>query len=81
MALAPASTDAMLGLDAAAIKRGGEGLTKADTDLRRMIASDPKLARAHYLLGLIHQQRSENSEAAVCYRKAFELLLEQGEGR
>jgi tetratricopeptide (TPR) repeat protein len=77
--LTPGSTDAMLGLDAAAIKRGGEGLSKAENDVRRVLAGNPKLARAHYLLGLVHQQRSEQADAAACFRRAFELLMERGE--
>jgi Flp pilus assembly protein TadD len=77
--LTPGSNDANLGLDAVAIRRGGEGLAKAETDLRRIIAANPKMPRAHYLLGLVHQQRSEHAEAAVCFRKAFELLQEHGE--
>jgi tetratricopeptide (TPR) repeat protein len=79
--LTPTSLDAMLGLDATAIKRGGEGLAKADMDVRRIISNNPKLARAHYLLGLIHQQQSEHADAAACFRRAFELLMEQGESR
>jgi len=76
--LIPGSTDAMLGLDATAIRRGGEGLAKAEADLHRIITANPKLERAHYLSGLIHQQRSEHAEAAACFRRAYELLVEHG---
>jgi tetratricopeptide (TPR) repeat protein len=77
--LTTASVDAMLGLEATIIKRGGEGVTKADEDVRRILAKNPKLPRAHYLLGLIHQQRAEYADAAACFRTAFELLMERGE--
>jgi tetratricopeptide (TPR) repeat protein len=79
--LTPGSLDAMLGLDAVLIKRGGEGLNTADTDVRRILAGNSKVARAHYLLGLIHQQRSEQSEAAQCFKTAAELLMEPGESQ
>jgi tetratricopeptide (TPR) repeat protein len=81
LGLTPESTDAMLGLDAAAIKRGGEGLAKAEADVRKIIAANPKLARAQYLLGLVCAQRSEHADAAACFRKAYELLQEHGESQ
>jgi Tfp pilus assembly protein PilF len=71
----------MLGIDAVRIKRGGEGLNQADIDLRKVLATSPKLARAHYLLGLIHQQRAEQADAAASFRTAAELLLERGESQ
>jgi Flp pilus assembly protein TadD len=73
----PKSLDARLGLAYVQVLRGGEEVGEAETMLHGILAGNPPEPRAHFLLGLIHQQRSEPDEAAASFRKAAEFLMSQ----
>lgn len=71
----PGSIDARLGLAYVGALRGGAELTEAETTLRAVLAGRPDEPRAHYLMGLVHEQREELQEAATSFKTAAELLM------
>jgi tetratricopeptide (TPR) repeat protein len=73
----PKSLDARIGLAYVQVLRGGAETGEAETMLRGVVAGNPAEARAHYLIGLIHEQRDELDEAAASFRTAAELLMSQ----
>jgi tetratricopeptide (TPR) repeat protein len=75
----PDCVDAALGLIHVRILRGGESLLMAESDLSALPKERAALPRAHYLWGLIHEQRGETKDAAASYRRAAELLLDSSE--
>ena len=75
----PNSTQARLGLAFVQATRGGAELDQAETTVRELLSKQPAQPRAHYLLGMILEQRGKPAEAAASYKKAAELLLEGGQ--
>ncbi len=82
----PDAIEAELGLVAVAVARGEERpagaagaaeLAGAEAAATQLIARRPDLAKAHYLLGVIHERRGNHAQAAAEYRKAAELLLDR----
>jgi cytochrome c-type biogenesis protein CcmH/NrfG len=71
----PNSQRATLGLINALIAQGDSHLDEASTALEGVLRDDPGSARAHYLMGLVHERRGEVAEAAGAYKKAAEILL------
>ncbi len=76
LGLDPGATDATLGLAFVMTRRGGDELSEAGKLTRKVIANDPSQPRAHYLLGLIHQQSGDSEAAADSFKRAAELLLD-----
>lgn len=72
----PQSTDAALGLAFVMTRRGGDELPEARKLTRKVIANDPSQPRAHYLLGLIHEQLGDSEAASDSFKRAAELLLD-----
>ncbi|MCK6486016.1 MAG: tetratricopeptide repeat protein [Phycisphaerae bacterium] len=81
LAVDPESPEPTLGLAYVQALRGGDELPKAEQQVRSLLARRPNDAEAHYLLGMIHEQSDRPKEAAASYRKAAELLFEQGAAR
>ncbi|MGA2499676.1 MAG: tetratricopeptide repeat protein, partial [Tepidisphaeraceae bacterium] len=79
LAKQPDSQQALLGLAFVQTLRGGSELDEAEKSVRGMLARSPALARAHYLLGLISEQRNKPQDAAASFKKASELLLDRAE--
>lgn len=77
LAVEPASLDALLGLAYVQTMRGGDELGEAATTLHAVLAAHPAEPRAHYLMGLVHQQRNEAADAAASFRAAAEFLMSQ----
>jgi peroxiredoxin len=77
----PESADAGIGLAFVQLLRGGSELDEAEATVRKVLARNPSQPRAHYLMGLIFEQRHKTEDAAASFRKAAELLLERAEGR
>ncbi|MFI5378357.1 MAG: tetratricopeptide repeat protein [Tepidisphaerales bacterium] len=75
----PDSAQASLGLAFVQTLRGGAELEPAEKMVRGLLARNPAEARAHYLLGLISEQRNKADEAAASFKKASELLLDRAE--
>jgi Tfp pilus assembly protein PilF/peroxiredoxin len=79
LAQQPQSVQALLGSAFVRTLRGGEELTPAERTVRDVLARNPSLPRAHYLLGLILEKRNKPEDAAASFKKAAQLLLERGE--
>jgi tetratricopeptide (TPR) repeat protein len=79
LAAQPDSLQASLGLAFVQTLRGGAELEPAEKIVRGVLARNPSEARAHYLLGLISEQRNKADEAAASFKKASELLLDRAE--
>jgi len=75
LAVRPRSLEATLGLAAVHVQRGGSRLIEGEALVRQVIERSPRRARAHYLLGIVHEERGEAGLAAASYRRAAELLL------
>jgi Tfp pilus assembly protein PilF len=75
----PASVPAALGLAFVQSQRGGDELIQAERRVRDLLAANPSQARAHFLLGLICEQRRQTEDAAASFKKAAQLLLERTE--
>jgi peroxiredoxin/TolA-binding protein len=75
----PTSMQAQLGLAFVQTQRGGRELDEAEKTVRELLARNPNLARAHYLLGLISEQRNKSDDAAASFKKAAQLLMERGD--
>ncbi|MHC5003907.1 MAG: peroxiredoxin family protein [Planctomycetota bacterium] len=73
----PDSAGGLLGLAHLHALRGGAEAAQAERICHEVLAVHPGEARAHYLLGLIHEQRDEAQEAAESYKRAAELLMER----
>lgn len=69
--------DARLGLARVLIDRGSDALDEAESLVRRVLGSDVRSPRAHFLLGLILESRGDCAGAASSFRKSAELLLER----
>lgn len=78
LAVDATSVESQIGLVYVQVLRGGSELPKAEQQVRSLLTQRPNDAEAHYLLGLIHEQSGRSKEAAASFRKAAELLLEQG---
>lgn len=70
---------AAMGLATVQITRGGAELTEAERTVRDVLARNPSNPRAHYLLGLIGEQRGKLEDAAASFKKSAQLQLERGE--
>ncbi|MCG3180770.1 MAG: hypothetical protein BIFFINMI_03133 [Phycisphaerae bacterium] len=75
----PQSQEAVLGLAYVQTLRGGAELAAAEKSVRDLLAKSPSQPRAHYLLGLICEQRHQTDKAAASFKRAAELLLERSE--
>lgn len=71
----PDSIDAALGIAVVQIRRGGQGLGKAEASVRGILGRNPTHARAHYLMGQVQEKKGDTAQAAQEYRKAAEILL------
>ncbi|MHC4773721.1 MAG: tetratricopeptide repeat protein [Planctomycetota bacterium] len=71
----PESPSARLGRAFVSAYRGGPELDQAESTARELIEHDGSWARAHFLMGLIHEQRGDHAAAADSFRTAAELLL------
>jgi Flp pilus assembly protein TadD len=76
----PAQVEATLGLAYVQTLRGGAELEEARRVVSRLVKDHPEEPRAHYVLGLIHQQLDEPAEAVVFFQRATELLMSRREG-
>jgi Tfp pilus assembly protein PilF len=72
----PETADAALGLATVYTARRGIFLAKAELLANKVIGRDPKHARAHFVMGLVFRARGESENAADCFKKACELLLD-----
>lgn len=77
LAGAPESIDASLGVAETLLRGRPERAGEAEQLLRAALETDPDSARAHYLIGTLHQRRDEHREAALAFRRAAELLLKK----
>jgi tetratricopeptide (TPR) repeat protein len=77
LAAEPDSPAATLGVAFVLAHRGGAELDQADRIAREFIEQHRSWARAHFLMGLIHQKRGDATAAADSYRRAAELLLQR----
>jgi Flp pilus assembly protein TadD len=75
----PDSKQASIGLAFVQAQRGGSELEAAEKTVRGVLVQNPFDPRAHYLLGLIYQQRNKPEDAAASFKKSSELLLERAE--
>jgi peroxiredoxin len=75
----PGSLQATLGLAFVQTLRGGSELDEAETAVRAILARNMAQPRAHYLLGLIQEQRKKPEDAAASFKKAAQLLLDRAE--
>jgi len=73
------SMQATLGLAYVQTLRGGAELNEAERSVRDILAKNPAQSRAHYLLGLILEQKHKPEDAAASFKKAAQLLLERSE--
>lgn len=71
----PDSIEATLGAAEVMLRRGDDRADEAEAILRDALDAAPSSARAHYLLGALHQRRGEHEQAAEAFRRAAELLL------
>jgi len=77
LAAAPDLVEANLGVAYVQTLRGGDELAQAERLVRDVLDRDATQPRAHYLLGLICEQRDRTAEAAASFKRAAELLLER----
>lgn len=77
LAARPDLVEATLGVAYVQALRGGDELTDAERLVRSVLDRDDSQPRAHYLLGLISEQRGKVKEAAASFKRAAELLLER----
>ncbi|MFG0286312.1 MAG: tetratricopeptide repeat protein [Phycisphaerales bacterium JB039] len=75
--LEPESFEGALGLARVQITRGGADLDAAEEAVRAALEKDPSSPTAHYLMGLIYDQRGRWKDAAAAYRTALEKLLDR----
>jgi Tfp pilus assembly protein PilF len=75
LAAEPESPAATLGVAFVLAHRGGIELEQAEQIARELIEHHRAWARAHFLMGLIHQKRGDAAAAAESYRTAAQLLL------
>jgi Tfp pilus assembly protein PilF len=73
----PLLPEASLGLASVHVLRGGSELDDAEVLVCEVLERDPSRARAHFLMGLIHELRSEKEKAAASFKTAAELLLKR----
>jgi tetratricopeptide (TPR) repeat protein len=73
------SMQATLGLAYVQTLRGGAELAEAERTVRDALAKNPAQAKAHFLLGLILEQKNKPEDAAASFKKAAQLLLERSE--
>ena len=76
LALVPNDLDAQLGRSYVQILRG-EDAADVERGLRQILSRHPTEGRAHYLMGLVHQQRNDLEQAATSFRHAAESLMSQ----
>ena len=69
------SPDANLGLASVYTARRGDFLQKAQLLVSKVLTGNAKLARAHYVQGLIYEASDQTEKAAASYKQAAELLL------
>jgi len=79
LAVNPASLEAALGLAYVQTLRGGAELDAARQSIRDLLRDHPSEPRAHYLLGIIQQNRDEKDDAIASFRKSTELLMNRRE--
>jgi len=71
------STPAKLGLATLEALRGGPELNEAERTVREVLEKNPAQPQAHYVMGLICEQRGKSEDAAASFKKAAQLLLER----
>lgn len=71
------SIEASIGLAYVLTLRGFEELERAEDLLLAALSREPNHGRAHYLLGLIHDQRGDLAKAVTSYKKAAEILMSE----
>jgi tetratricopeptide (TPR) repeat protein len=76
----PDLAEAALGVAFVQAQRGGDELPEAERVVREVLARDGSHARGHYLLGMIHEKRGREEDAAASYRRAAEILLQRHGG-
>ncbi len=76
----PNTSQAKLGLASIYLVRDPAALANAEQLIQDVLAHSPSNGRAHYLLGLAHEQRGATAEASANFKKAAQLLLEQLRG-
>lgn len=79
LAVNPESVDAALGLAFVHTLRADGDLVAAEKAVRAVLARRPMLPRAHYLLGVVQERNHKTDEAAACFKKAAEFLLDRPE--
>jgi peroxiredoxin len=79
LAIDPSSMQASLGLAFVQVLRGGDELEEAQRRVAEVLARSPLEPRAHYVQGLIHEQRSRPEPAAASFKRSAQLLLERGQ--
>lgn len=73
----PASIDASLGR-ALALARGDTDDYNSSLEIvQDVLKRHPDSARAHYVFGMLEEQRGEITKAAIQYRTAYEILFHQ----
>jgi tetratricopeptide (TPR) repeat protein len=73
----PKSLEATIGFAHVYVLRGGDELHRAEELALKVIERSPNRPRAHFVLGLVHEERGDAQTAAGSYRKAAELLLDR----
>ncbi len=74
LAAQPGANEASLGLAHVRLLRGGSSV-EAQALVEEVLRSEPRSARARYLMGLIHEGRGEAAAAAEDFKLAAQLLL------
>jgi Tfp pilus assembly protein PilF len=74
---APDSIEAQLGLAEACARSAPPDLQQAARLISAVLENAPEQARAHFVMGLIHEKRGEIAAAAASYRRSAELLLSE----
>ncbi len=73
----PGSKDALLGLASVHIARHGDNIDIAESLVQKVLKTDRHNPRAHYIQGLIFLEKADPQNAAISFKKAALLLLNQ----
>jgi hypothetical protein len=76
LALDPDSIDAALGVAVVCARGAPPDLDRAESLALAVLEREPTAARAHYVLGLVHEGRGATTEAVASFRTAAEMLLD-----
>jgi hypothetical protein len=77
LAADPESPAATLGLAFVFASRGGPKLDEAEKLARELVRRDGAWARAHFLMGVVHEKRGDAGQAAASFKTAARLLLKR----